>query len=129
MGKTVCPRCGSSRIDFSIHSAGTSSTTNYYRTGVKKSWVIPSNRRKYKSTQHHKTIALCHSCGYQWTAYGEHGCLFYLICVMFFPITLTVLFCNGESPHLSKRTRRVIAVCFWIVFFCLALIVGINRPT
>ena len=125
MSNSVCPRCGSRSVEFSVRSAGTSSTTNYYRTGIKKSWIIPSNRRKYESTHRHKTIAMCRNCGYQWTAYEDaanRGCLFYIICVLFFPITLTVFFCSGDSPRLPKRTRRIIAICLWIAFFILAIV-------
>ena len=71
-----CPNCGSSRFHYELRSAGTTSTTRYYRTGIKKSWLIPSGRRSYSSKRNQVTVGICPDCGYtdRQQSQGGNGC-------------------------------------------------------
>lgn len=61
-----CPHCGSENVKINLRSAGTNSKTRYYRTGVKKSWIVPSYKRSYSSQRNYSSIAVCQDCGYNW---------------------------------------------------------------
>lgn len=68
-----CPKCGSSRFHYELRAGGTSSTTRYYRTGIKKSWIIPSGRRSYTSSREQHTIGICPDCGYTERQQSKRG--------------------------------------------------------
>lgn len=61
-----CRRCGGTHIKVELRSAGTTSTTNYYRTGAKNSILFPSNQRTHNSQRNYKSIAFCQDCGDYW---------------------------------------------------------------
>lgn len=73
----ICPRCGSTRASYELRAAGTTSKSNYYRTGIKNSWFIPAGQKRYKSKRHQKTVGICHDCGYRWEpeSKSNYGCL------------------------------------------------------
>lgn len=126
---TGCPRCGSHNITFQLRHAGTTSTTNYYRHGVKSSWIIPAGRKTRSSQTHQKSVGLCQSCGYSWVASSEKSGWFYLLCILFFPITLVVLlvkaiinFIQKPSDKLTKK-QKIMIVCGVIgLFFIIGMI-------
>ena len=66
MEKVQCPMCGSSNIQFEARPAGTKSKSNYYRTGIKDSWVLPAGQKTYRSHRNYKTVCLCKNCGHLW---------------------------------------------------------------
>ncbi|MGN0735184.1 MAG: hypothetical protein ACI4LP_05125 [Anaerovoracaceae bacterium] len=66
MEKLKCPMCGSTNIQFEARPAGTKSKSNYYRTGIKNSWVLPAGQKTYKSRRNYKTVCLCKNCGHLW---------------------------------------------------------------
>ena len=119
MSTKVCPRCGSSNVKFHIQAAGIESTANHYHTGF-TGFLLPAHRRSYSSTYRNKSVGFCPDCGYQWTAYEDkksHGCLFWLLCIIFFPISLPILFYKSESIKLKKSIKLIIIIAFWILFF------------
>lgn len=118
----VCPKCGSNNVTFQLRHAGTTSTTNYYRTGVKSSVIFPAGRKTRSSQTHQKSVGLCQSCGYSWVASAEKSGWFYLLCILFFPITLIVLlvkaiirFVEKPSDRLTKKQK------LWIVWGAVGL--------
>ena len=66
MDSMKCPQCGSSNIRFDVRPAGTKSKSNYYRTGIKNSWILPAGQKTYKSNKRYKTMCLCQNCGNLW---------------------------------------------------------------
>ena len=60
----VCPKCGSDKFHYELRSAGSQAKTNYYRTGVKDSWLVPAGRKKRNSDLKQKTVGFCPDCGY-----------------------------------------------------------------
>lgn len=130
-----CPKCGSSNVTFQLRHAGTTSSTHYYRHGVKSSWIIPAGRKTRRSDTRQKSVGLCQSCGYSWTASSEPSGWFYLLCILFFPITLVVLlvraiikFIQKPSDKLSKK-QKILIVCgvialFFIIGMVNAIITG-----
>ena len=60
-----CPNCGSEKFRYELRSAGTRSTTNYYRTGFKKSILFPSGIKVRSSNVQQKTVGYCPNCGYK----------------------------------------------------------------
>lgn len=109
-----CPRCGSPRFHYEIRSAGTNSTTNYYRTGSRRSWLFPSGIRTYNSQHKHKSVGICPECGYR-EEIIEKGCLYYLICLIFFPISLSIWFCNTKLIRLNKKWRLLFVASIWAI--------------
>ena len=61
-----CSRCGGTHVKVELRPAGTTSTTNYYRTGSKNSILFPSNQRTHSSQRNYKSIAFCQDCGDYW---------------------------------------------------------------
>ncbi len=59
-----CPNCGGNHYKYSLRSAGTTSRTNYYRTGTKNSLLFPSTTRTHRSQRLQKSVAVCADCGY-----------------------------------------------------------------
>ncbi len=113
-----CPRCGGNRVKVELRAAGTKSSTEYYRHGVKSSWFVPAGRRSYHSTRKQKSVGLCQDCGYHWDIdSSEKGCLFYLLCLLFLPITLSVLFYRSSVFHLEKKWKALILATVWVVVF------------
>lgn len=112
-----CPMCGSTNIDFQLRHAGTKSITHYYRHGVKSSWIIPASRKTQTSETRQKAMALCKNFGYYREAYSEPSGWFYLLCILFFPITLIVLlvkaiinFIQKPSDKLTQK-QKILIVC------------------
>ena len=120
----VCPRCGSANIKFQMQSAGIDSTSNHYHTGA-TGFLIPANKGTYSSTYRNKTVGFCPDCGYQWTAYEDkksHGCLFYLLCFLFWPIALPILFYQSDKIKMKKGVRLIII----IGVYALLIIAGLS---
>lgn len=100
--KITCPKCGSDQVKVELRSAGTTSKTNYYRTGVKKSWFIPSGYKTRESQRNYKSIAVCQNCGHHWEV-GTPGCLTTVISWVIVIAILVVAFkaCSGSSSNSS----------------------------
>lgn len=109
----VCPRCGGQKFHYELRSDGTRSNTNYYRTGVQRSWVLPAGQIKHQSHRKQKAVGICPECGYT-AEKQETGCLFYLLCFIFWPITLSVWFYNTSLIRLKKGWKALILACIWI---------------
>ena len=58
-----CPKCGS-LLKYELRSAGTTTKTKYYRTGVKKSWITPAGLKNTKSQRKTYVDSYCPKCGY-----------------------------------------------------------------
>lgn len=59
--------CGCTNIKFQVKSMGSRGHASYYRTGVKRSWLIPSGYKTYNGNKRQETVCLCTKCGYSWT--------------------------------------------------------------
>ncbi len=75
-----CPRCGSYNARYELRAAGTDSKSSYYRTGVKKSWILPAGRKTYSSNRRQKSVGFCPDCGYKWDEGAFSGSWFQKIC-------------------------------------------------
>ena len=109
----TCPKCGSHRFHYELRSAGTRSKTTYYRTGH-KSWFLPSGYRTHQSQRKQKSVGICPDCGYISEKVERDG-LFYILCIFFFPITLSVLFYRTQLIQLDRKWRALIIAAFWII--------------
>lgn len=118
----VCPKCGSNNFRYELREAETRSHTNYYRTGIKKSWFVPAGRKIYRSRRMQKAVGVCADCGY---TEQEKGGLWYLLCVIFFPIALSIWFYKTRIIRLDKKWRLAIIAAFWIAI----VIIGIVSPS
>lgn len=108
----VCPKCGGSNFRYELRSAGTRSRTNYYRTGVRRSWVIPAGRKTYRSQRQQKAVGMCADCGY---IAQERSAWFYILCVLVWPIALSVWFYRSPAITIPKKWKLLILAVFWIV--------------
>lgn len=121
-----CPKCGSSSVKCEIRAAGTTVKSHYYRTGVKSSWFIPAGTKTYRSKRKHKTVALCQNCGccFNPDTVDAKKCLFYVLCFMFFPISLSVWFYRTPRVKLNKIWRVAIIVAFWVLIYVIDWALG-----
>lgn len=115
-----CPRCGSLKFRYELRAAGTRSTSNYYRTGFGDNWIVPAGQKTYKSRRKQKSVGFCPDCGYV-EEKQERGCLFYLLCLLFFPISLSVWFYRTDLIRLDKKWKALIIAALWaILVICAA---------
>lgn len=116
-----CPRCGSPKFRYELRSAGSRSRSNYYHTGAGDNWVIPKGQKTYKSQHTQKALGFCPDCGYIEEKH-EKGCLFYFLCLIFFPISLCVWFYRTNLIPLDKKWKVLIITVFWaLLFVCASL--------
>ena len=85
-----CPKCGSPKFRYELRSAGTKSSSSYYRTGVKNSWFLPAGEKTRKSERKQKAVGICPDCGYiedkqeqqdQQMAFGCLSLIVFIICL------------------------------------------------
>ena len=113
--KPTCPKCGSHNLKFQMRSAGTKSTSNYYHTYSRNSWIIPSWRKKYRSNRNYKSIALCQECGYCFEPYCEKGFLYYFLYFLIASIYLGYLFFTSNWFYKHKKGFFIaVAILFGI---------------
>lgn len=114
----ICPNCGSDKFRYELRSAGTRSKSNYYRTGVDDSWIVPAGQKTYKSQRKDKTVGFCPDCGHieDKQAQQKSG-WYYVLCFMFWPFTLSVWFYRAKSIRLDKKWRALIIAGVWALFF------------
>lgn len=115
-----CPRCGSSKFRYELRAAGTRSKSNYYRTGVGDSWFFPAGQKTRKSQRKQKAVGFCPDCGYI-EEKQERGCLFFLMCLIFWPISLPVWF--YQTATLNRKWKGFIIAIFWVLLLvCLSFV-------
>ena len=125
----TCPKCGSNQVSVNLRSAGTRSHTNYYRHGVKNSWIMPAGRRSYRSDRKHKAVCLCQNCGHVWDAKNqEKGFAYYFLCVILFPLSLSLLFYDTEKIQLDRKWRVLILAVVWAVIIIALSLYGQAHP-
>lgn len=112
----ICPNCGSQRFRYELRDAGTRSKSNYYRTGVKNSWIVPSGQKTYNSQRKQKAVGFCPDCGYieDKQAQQKSG-WYYVLCFLFWPITLSIWFYKTNSIKLDRKWRLLIIAFFWFI--------------
>lgn len=104
-----CPKCGKP-LKYQLRSAGTTTKTRYYRTGVKKSWLVPSGRKKYQSQRNTYMASYCPNCGYQPPSeiHGNKGCSSRVLTVLGILVLLgvvgNVIRGNGSDNKKSQVT-------------------------
>lgn len=99
-----CPSCGSENVKFNLRSAGTVSSTSYYRTGIKSSWFIPSGQKTHKSSRKHKVVCVCQDCGYLWDRKGQPSFLSQCVSILMLLFVLFVVFkaCSGIKSNIRS---------------------------
>ena len=90
----VCPKCGGTNIQFQRETVGTSYNSSYKQTGVKRSWIFPSDIRKGRQTIDYKTVGFCGDCGYTWEIEkdGKRSGWRYFFFLILWPIALSMWF-------------------------------------
>ena len=95
----VCPKCGGQNFQYELRSAGTYSQANYYRTGVKNSWIIPAGRKTRRSYRKQQTVGFCRDCGYVENKQEQaQGCAYLLIAA----VLLVLLIGSSISSCVSQ---------------------------
>lgn len=90
----VCPKCGGTNIQFQRETVGTFYNSSYKQTGVKRSWIFPSDIRKGRQTIDYKTVGFCGDCGYTWEIEkdGKRSAWRYFFFLILWPIALSMWF-------------------------------------
>lgn len=115
-----CPRCGSPKFRYELRAAGTRSKSNYYRTGIGNSWIFPAGQKTHKSQRKQKAVGFCPNCGYV-EEKQERGCLFYLLCLIFWPISLSIWFYRTDLVTMNRKWKALIIALFWaLLLACLS---------
>ena len=121
MDKLKCPECGSTNIRFDVRPARTKSKSDYYRTGIKDSWILPVGRKMYKSDRRYKTMCLCQNCGNLWKRKNPavkptiKGILL-LACFVTYLAIIVAAFSNDPELTANRETYIVCAVVLTGVF-------------
>ena len=108
MDRMKCPQCGSTNIRFDMRPAGTKSKSNYYRTGIKDSWILPVGQKTYKSNRRYKTMCLCQDCGNLWERKNSTGKnavqSIQLLCCLVVYIALFAAIFSSDPELMQYRT-------------------------
>ena len=120
----VCPQCGGTNIQFQRETVGTSYNSSYKRTGVKRSWIFPSDIRKGRQTIDYKTVGFCGDCGYTWEIEKDRkrSGWRYLFFLILWPIALSMWFWKTPALRLDKRRRAVILSAAWLVVLIVSVL-------
>lgn len=102
-----CPKCGSNRFHYELRSSGTKSTMRYYRTGIKKSWVVPSGKRTYSSDRKQESIGICPDCGYteKQQTQGGIGCVAIIVVIIVLAIVSAASGNRNENNSGSVKAQ------------------------
>lgn len=117
----ICPNCGGENFHYQLRSAGTNSKTKYYRTGVRKSRVLPAGKMKHQSERKEQSVGICPDCGYieKKQEKSRKADLSYLLYIFVWPILLSVWFFKTDSVKVDKKWKALIIAGFWIVFIAI----------
>ena len=107
---TMCPQCGGRNLKFRREEIGN-----------KKS---RTSKRVY-----YRTVAICQSCGYTWQPNTQnqrknHSFWWWVLVVLFYPISLTVWFIKTPKLKMEKKYRIVIVISIWLAL----VIIGALAP-
>lgn len=120
MGKnsSACPHCGSTSVEF--RRERTSANSASAGTSVKLSKRVRTGGGKRKTKYSYANRGFCKDCGYSWDADWQNGkrpAWFWLLAIIFFPISLSVLFWKSEKINLKKPVKGGILAVVWIILF------------
>ncbi len=101
----VCPKCGSKNIKFRREEVG-------------------NTKSKTSKQVYYRTVAICQSCGTTWvpnasSPKNKHSIWWWLIVILFYPISLTVWFIKTPKLKIDKKYRIILVVAIWLVFILL----------
>lgn len=119
----VCPKCGSTKINFKRERIGTTT-----KSQSRRRYVVNGSKGQAVSQSAYRTIGLCQNCGCTWNPDGgskassKSGAPMWLwvlgwICI--FPIPLTVLMLRKKE--MNPIVKYGIIVAAWIVYLMIAL--------
>ena len=95
----VCPKCQSRNIKFKREETG-------------------NTKDKFSKQVYYRTVAICQDCGNTWNANSEnkskHGVWFWILAVLFFPISLSIWFYKTDKLKLQKKVRIIILAIVWL---------------
>ncbi len=102
---SVCPKCGGNRIKFKREEIGS-------KKGKKSRDVL------------YRTVGICQDCGHTWDTTASdgkrsHSAWWWILVVLFFPISLSIWFYKTDKIKLDKKYRIIILVVVWIILLIL----------
>ena len=105
---TTCPSCGSKSIKFKREELG-------------------NTKSKAGKRVYYQTVAICQDCGYTWSPYVQHekkkhGIWWWILVVLFYPISLSVWFYRTPRLKLNKKIRVAIIAGVWILLALLGIL-------
>lgn len=119
-----CPKCGNSSVKFTRERIGSNRNSRSSR-GLNKYY----NDRSTTSVkqEYYRTIGVCQKCGYTWQPNVEdsektksHGFWWWVLVILFFPISLSIWFWKTDKIKLSPKIRAIILAAFWILTIVVA---------
>lgn len=107
-----CPKCGSPKFRYELRSAGTKSSSSYYRTGVKNSWFLPAGEKTRKSERMQKAVGICPDCGYVEDKQQDQqiglGCLALVV----FVVCIGFIFLSMKQSTKDTATHNTVSSAF-----------------
>ena len=117
-----CPKCNSGNVKFQREKLGYVGTSQSYNS------VFSSAKNTSSSRQNtYATIGICQNCGYTWDPNAEEvsspnkkGLLFWIVAILFWPISVSVWFYKTEKIKLEKKWRVVILAVAWVFIIAMS---------
>lgn len=111
-----CPKCGSSDFHYELRSGGTTSRSSYYRTGSKKSWIIPSGMRSHSSNRKQIAVGICPNCGYTKRKNEASGCSTILGLIVILSIISAIVYgCIDTKSRNNSTSNKSPVAEIWAV--------------
>ena len=116
-----CPKCGSNNIKFQREKIGSIGKSQSHKSAF-------SNTRNSNSVRQnaYRTIGLCQNCGCTWnpddngTSSVKKSWVFWLIAILFRPISLSIWFYKTPKIKLEKKWKIIILAVVWILLFVIS---------
>ncbi len=116
-----CPKCGSVNIKFQREKIGSVGKSQSHKSAF-------SNTRNSNSVRQnaYRTIGLCQNCGHTWdpdddgTSSIKKSWVFWLIAILFWPISLSIWFYKTPKIKLEKKWRIIILAVVWVLLFAIS---------
>ncbi len=119
----VCPNCGSNKMKFKREKIGSYKQASGFHG---KGYSSGTTQRNYA----YRTVAVCQNCGATWELNYEnnknnekkHGCIWWALIILFFPISLPILFITTNKIKLNKFIRIIFVIALYVI-----LIKSVNK--
>ena len=117
METNSCPKCGSSNIQFKRERSSAKCSSS--GAGVKLSKNISVGGGGRNTTYDYRNIGFCKDCGHSWevgmNGGVKHSIWWWILAIIFFPISLSIWFWKTDKFNLSNKVKGIILGVIWVI--------------